>query len=335
MKHPGNAGDTPRRALVLGGGGLLGAAWTVGALTAIEDATGVDVRTVDYILGTSAGAVGAALLGAGVSVGQLRGHQLGEDVDGPLAGYTWDYDTAAGGSRPQRPRLTLGSPGMVARNLNRLRKMPPTAVISAFLPEGRGALDSIGDLVEAVTPGGDWSPHPGVWVVAMDYGSGRRVAFGRPGAPQAGLPKAVMASCAIPGWFAPVAIEGRRYVDGGACSATSVDLLAGLGLDEVYVVAPAVSFETDRPRALLSRVERGWRSRVTRRCVRESQKLRSEGTEVTILGPGPDDLAEIGANVMDSARRLRVLETSIRTSAKALGAGLGSGLGSGSRVAAA
>ncbi|NEE02459.1 patatin-like phospholipase family protein [Phytoactinopolyspora halotolerans] len=318
MKPLRNVGEGPRRGLVLGGGGLLGAAWTVGALTAIEDATGVDMRTVDHILGTSAGAVTAAMLGAGVSVRQLYGHQLGRPVDGPLAGYLWDYDHATGGSRPMRPRLGVGSPRLVTRNITRLRKLPPTAVLAAFLPEGRGDLRSIGDLVAAVSPDGAWSPHPGLWIVAMDYESGRRVPFGREGTPEAPLSEAVMASCAIPGWFAPVVIDGRRYVDGGACSATSVDLLAGLGLDEVFVVAPAVSFSSDRPRALLSRVERKWRVRVTRRCLRETDKLRAEGTKVTILCPGPDDLAEIGGNVMDTTRRLRVLETSVRTSAELL-----------------
>ena len=36
----------PRRGLVLGGGGVLGAAWMVGALTALEDELGVDAADV-------------------------------------------------------------------------------------------------------------------------------------------------------------------------------------------------------------------------------------------------------------------------------------------------
>ncbi|TDD73045.1 patatin-like phospholipase family protein [Jiangella aurantiaca] len=312
----------PRRGLVLGGGGVLGAAWMVGALSAIEESTGADLRSFDYILGTSAGSVLAALLGAGVDAQQLRDHQLGQPIAGPLADHTWDYDTATGGSRPQLPRFGVGSPAMVRRNVRRLRRMPPTAVLSALLPVGRGSLDGIGDLVDAVTgPHAGWSPHSGVWIVAMDYETGRRVPFGRPGEPRASLPQAVMASCAIPGWFAPVVIGGHRYVDGGTCSATSVDLLGGLGLDEVYVVAPMVSFELDHPRALLSRLERRWRRRCTRRCLHEAEKLRAAGTDVTILGPGPEDLAAIGANVMDTGRRIAVLETSLRTSAAALAQG--------------
>ena len=81
-------------------------------------------------------------------------------------------------------------------------------------------------MVASVAGPDGWAPREGVWVVAMDYDSGRRVAFGREGAPPARLDEAVTASCAIPGWYAPVLIDGRRYVDGGTLSATSADLLA-------------------------------------------------------------------------------------------------------------
>ena len=164
---------------------------------------------------------------------------------------------------------------------------------------------------------GQWSEHRGVWVVAMDYETGKRVVFGRPGAPVAPLADAVMASCAIPGWFSPVHINKRVYVDGGAISATSVDVLAHAGLDEVFVVAPMVSFTMDHPRSVAARLERRWREQVTSACRKEAAILRAAGTHVTIVGPGADDLEAIGANLMDASRRRHVLETSLNTSAAA------------------
>jgi predicted acylesterase/phospholipase RssA len=195
--------------------------------------------------------------------------------------------------------------------------MPPTAVLAGLLPEGRGSLVAVGALVAGLVPQG-WAPHPGVRVVALDYDSGHRVVFGDARFPETDLPDAVMASCAIPGWYAPVTIGGRRYVDGGAWSATSADLLAGLGLDEVFVLAPMVSFAVDRPASLLARAERRWRLQVTRRCLREVSKVHGGGTEVTVLGPGPEDLAAMGSNLMASERRRDVLHTSLRTSLAAL-----------------
>ena len=315
-----------RRGLVLGGGGVLGAAWAVGALQSIQDVRGIDPREFDVIVGTSAGSVLGALVAAGVSVDALRDHQFGIPItEGPLAGYSWDYESATGGPRPSMPRLRgPGSVKLMASSLRHGLRMPPTAVLSAFMPLGSGSLERVGHLIDAITPMDEWSPHPHLWIVALDYESGRRVVFGREDAPRVGLSEAVMASCAIPGWFEPVTIGDRTYVDGGAWSATSADVAAAADLDEVYVVAPMVSFEADEPDSLLSRLERRWRSSVTRRCLGEVAELESKGTQVTVLGPGPDDLEAMGGNAMDGRRRLRVLETSLITTKAALERG-GSG----------
>lgn len=309
----------PKRGVVLGGGGVLGAAWMVGALCALEEVHGFDPRTADVIIGTSAGSVIASLLAAGVSAQQLRDHQRGNTItSGPLAGYSWDYERGTGDSRPKVPRLLPATASSLASTAKRIRQLPPTAVLAGWMPTGKGSLERIGHLIEAVTPMDEWSPHPNLWVVAMDLNESRRVPFGRAGAPVAPLASAVMASCAIPSWFQPVEINGHKYVDGGACSATSIDLLADSGLDEVYALAPMVSFAHDRPNSMIARLERRWRTQVTRRSLHEAEKVRANGTAVTLLGPGPEDLEAMGGNVMDVSRRLDVLETSLRTSAENL-----------------
>jgi NTE family protein len=131
------------------------------------------------------------------------------------------------------------------------------------------------------------------------------------------LSSAVMASCAIPGWFTPVTINGHTYVDGGAVSATSIDVVAHAGLDEVFVVAPMVSFAMDRPGSVTARLERRWRAEVTKAARKEAAIVRAAGVHVRMVGPGPEDLAAIGANLMDDTRRRHVLETSMRTSTAA------------------
>lgn len=152
----------------------------------------------------------------------------------------------------------------------------------------------------------------------MDYDSGQRVAFGRDGSPPARLSEAVMASCAIPAWYPPVRIDRRRYIDGGTSSPTSLDLLVAARLDEVWVLAPMVSFATDRPRSPAVRLERRLRRTLTRRVLAEAAGLRESGPAVTMLGPGPEDLRAMGANLMNPRRRVDVLSVSLRTSAEAL-----------------
>lgn len=313
-----------RRAIVIGGGGVLGGTWAVGALSALEAKLGIAARDADLLVGTSAGSVLTALVACGVSTGELR-QEYGEEkvTSGPLAGYEWNPVRATGGSRPGWPRiLRPGSPKLFGSGLLNLGELPITALLSGLLPPGGKSLERVGHLVDAVSPLGEWaqveeSPNgktPAVWIVAMDYDTGKRVVFGRAGAPHASLSEAVMASCAIPGWFAPVKIGNRTYVDGGAVSATSIDVVSHEGYDEVYVIAPMSLTQSDQPKSLMAKLERQWRGVVARTAASEIAKVVAGGAQVLIASPTAEDLTAMGSNLMDSTRRKLVLQTSMRTS---------------------
>jgi NTE family protein len=307
----------PRRGLVLGAGGVLGAAWMIGALYALSEAYDWDPREADVIIGTSAGSVVGAMLACGIGVETLVNHQRGIVAPGdPQIGF--DPDTASGGSLPPMPRLRIGSASLLRNSVLHPRRMPVLAALAGLAPRGRGSLSAVGELVDEVNTEGVWPAHPATWVIAMDYGSGKRIPFGQEGAPPARLAEAVMASCSIPGWFAPLEIGGRRYVDGGTLSPTSIDLLADRGLDEVFVLTPMASFDYDEPSSVVGRMERRFRRAMTRRVLHEAGKVRRRGTPVTILGPGREDLEAIGVNLMDHRRRGAVLDVSLRTTAAAL-----------------
>jgi NTE family protein len=304
--------------LVLGAGGVLGAAWTIGALSAVHDELEWDPRDAEVLIGTSAGSVLIAALSCGISVGELLDHQHGK----PDPRIDFDPDTDSGGAFPPLPRPFVGSPRGLVHSALQPWKTTPLGALAAALPQGRGSIEPLGRLVDGILPEGGWAPHPATWIVAMDYDTGRRVPFGRPGAPPAELRDAVMASCAIPGWYSPVRIGRHRYVDGGVCSPTSLDLVAKLYLDEVVVLSPMTSLSYDTPDSVPARIERRFRRLVTKRVVGEIKKVAGNGTKVTFLGPTAEDLAVIGANMMDPRRRTQVLETSLRTSAAALRGGL-------------
>jgi NTE family protein len=318
------ASTTVRRGLVLGGGGMLGAAWMTGSLAVLSEAVGWDPREAEMLVGTSAGAVLAALIGAGATPRDLHEHQLtGRIAQGPLTGLEFDYATAAGGSHPERPRFRLGSGPLLARTARHPRSVPPTAVMAAAMPPGRGSLGGVGELVEGLPSALDgWSPHKALRIVALDFATGERVTFGSPRAPLTTLSEAVTASCAIPGWFAPIIIDGRRYVDGGMWSATNVDVADRQSfleidephLDELYVLAPmAVRSFNGPPHSVVERMARRYRRAVTRRMLAEAQRVRKDGTKVIVFCPTADDFEAIGLNVMDGDRRPHVLETAMRT----------------------
>jgi NTE family protein len=322
----------PRVGVVLGAGGVLGAAWMAGALGALQQRLPHPLGEVDLIVGTSAGSALAAALRCGVAVGDIVDHQRGRTL--ALLPGLGEVDRDAGGALPPLPRMRVGSPRLLLTTALAPHRVDPWVAASALLPQGRTRHTALEALVRgllaqaeglarpatAPATGSGWAPGGATWVVAVDYGSGRRVAFGRAGAPPATLPEAVVASCSIPGWYRPAVIGGRRYVDGGVHSSTSLDLVAEAGLDEVYVLAPMASYAVDDPASAYARLERRFRRLITIGLQREARKVRTRGTRVTVLTPGPEDLTVIGANLMDPRRRIRVLETSLRTSAATLAA---------------
>lgn len=316
---------TPRRGLVLGAGGILGSAWMIGALRAYQERTGDDVRSFDLIVGTSAGSVVSTLLSVGVDIDTMAESERGRYAPGaPVLDYR-----ELGASLPLPPRMRMGSPRLLTTGVLHPHRLTPMVALAALLPQGRGDLAAIGDLVgeaAAARPvGANRWPAP-LRIVAMDFDSGQRVLFGSDDAPKAPLAKAVMASCAIPGWYAPVSVEGRRFVDGGTRSPTSLDLCVDAGLDEILVLAPACAFDYDHPHRPVAVVERQLRRAATRRLAAEIALAEATGARVRVLCPGPADLVAIGGNVMDLARRTTVFETSLRTSAAAF-ADLSAGCG--------
>ncbi len=335
----------PRTGLVLGAGGVLGAAWMAGALAALQRRLPHPVGAVDLIVGTSAGSALAAALRCGVSVEDIVEHQRGTVL--ALLPDLSEIDRDAGGPLPPLPRMRVGSPRLLLSTALAPHRVYPWVAASALVPQGRARHTSLEGLVRGLLaqaeaharpatarpatarpatarpatarPAGEgWAPAGETWVMAVDYDSGRRVAFGRAGAPPATLPEAVVASCSIPGWYRPAVIGGRRYVDGGVHSSTSLDLLAEVDLDDVYVLAPMASYVIDTPRNAYARLERQFRRLITIGLQLEARKVQARGIRVTVLTPGPEDLTAIGANLMDPRRRIRVLDTSLRTSAAAL-----------------
>ena len=319
-----------RTGLVLGAGGVLGAAWMTGALACLQDHLPHAAAETDLILGTSAGSALAAALRCRATFDEMAAWQCG-DVTGILGESA--ALAAPDGPLPPLPQLRFGSVSLAVAALLRPHQVPPWVGATGWLPRGRGQHAGLRSLVTALhrrylhDGSRAWTPPHWVngrtWIAAMDYDTGQRVLFGRDGAPQAWLPDAVVASCSIPGWYQPAKIGGRRYVDGGVRCLTSLSALSGTDVHDIYVLAPMASTEPGHPLQPHLRIERRLRQLTTRILLRQAKMLAAHGKQVTILTPGPRDLAVMGTNPMDSGRREAVLETSFRTSAIAL-ASLGS-----------
>lgn len=310
--------ENRRVGLVLGGGGILGGAWLVGALHALVEATGWDPVAARYIVGTSAGSAVGSLIAEGLPTWFMVHHQRGGDVDGMTDRFGEPIRHADEGSRRLRtwtgqiPRPLLGSPGLALRTTIQPWRFPPATALTAWVGRGFLSTDEIGRMIRSVVQEG-WSSHPNLWIVALDYASGRRVVFGQKASPEAHLWQAVEASCAIPGLYKPVQIGGRLYVDGGVWSPSNLDLLAKTDVDAVVALNPMSSLQPGLPTTILERFERRVRAASGRRLGREARRLRDRGVRLLLIQPEEEDLDAMGINLMDPTRRSAVLETAMRT----------------------
>jgi NTE family protein len=313
-----SGGETPRVGLVLGAGGVLGGAWLTGALHAIASETGWDPGSADYIVGTSAGSMIGALVACGVPPWFMVAHSAGETFEGLTdargepsaradrsAGATFRIDRTGWAFGPGSWRLAVAS-------LARPYRYSPMAVLSGWLPRGLISTEPLKDTIRRACSD-SWAPHPNYWAMAVDYGTGRRVAFGRQGSPSAQLPDAVAASCAIPGFYRCVEIGGRQYVDGGVYSTSNLDVLRAEPLDLVVALNPMSSLHARTPRTLAQRAAFQMRQAAGRRLGHEAKRLRAAGMEVILLQPTVADLDVMGGNLMSSSRRHQVIETAVET----------------------
>ena len=306
-----------RVGLVLGAGGVLGGAWLVGGLHALASETGWDPGSAEYLVGTSAGAMIAGLSASGVPAWFMVAHSAGETAEARDG----DQSTPAEASRsagavfrlhPGVPVLGPGSWRLALASLARPYRYSPAAVLAGWLPRGLVSPEPLKQTIRRVADD-EWTPHPNLWIMACDYETGRRVAFGRGDAPPASLAEAVAASCAIPGFYRPVEIAGHRYVDGGVASTSNLDVLAGKGLDLVICLNPTSSLHAPQPRTLGERAAGVLRQASGRRLGNEAKRVRASGSEVILIQPTVQDLDAMGTNLMSSKRRHQVIETAAQT----------------------
>jgi len=207
------------RALVLGGGGVAGIAWITGLLFGLSE-NGVDLRNAELILGTSAGSAVAAQLGCPISLEELYRRQ----VDPALQTREITPD-------PRLLQQLLKAFPTVSTPCNRAeltRKVGQWALRAPTVTEAERR-----SVVAARLPTHAW-PDRLLRITAVDTETGETRIFDRLSG--TGLVDAVAASCAVPGVWPPVTIDGRRYMDGGVRSSDNADLAQGYA--RIVILSP-------------------------------------------------------------------------------------------------
>lgn len=202
--------------LVLGGGGAKGAA-EVGVLKVLEEA-GIPI---DYIAGTSIGAIVGGLYSIGYDAADLDSLYRNQDWLFLLRDQV-KRESEAFLSKEEKEKYLIHVP------LSKERKIS--------LPTGYVTGQNIINLFSKLTVGyhhvDDFSTLPIPFrCVAVDLVEGQEVILS-----SGSLPMAMRASMSIPGVFAPVDWNGMTLVDGGALNNLPVDVVREMGADIVVCV---------------------------------------------------------------------------------------------------
>jgi NTE family protein len=293
--------------LVLGGGGLIGMGYHAGALAALAD-FGIDVHKADLMVGTSAGSIMTSYLRNGWSQMDFfeYAHGRHRDVskDNPSsAEQVREIFTPMYSSRGEQIRRGVGGFFALVASRGYWQRSPgkgrtPAGLARKAFPSGMYSTEQTRQRLEEDLPV-EW-PDRDLFICAVDLYSGERVPFGHPDAPPATQPEAVLASTSIPGVFPPVQIGDRQYVDGGAASATSLDLATEYGCDTIICIAP-LGYRSDAPFNLRDTAILGpmmIRSLFARALRREVTQARERGVNVFVIRPWLTDLKEHGTNSM-------------------------------------
>ncbi len=270
------------KALVLGGGGPVGVGWEVGLAAGLAE-HGVQLGEADHVVGTSAGSITGAFLAAGADPKELAG-EVTEIFRRSLDGSGVDVVDVAAVAELMDLQLGMADDG--ADPATQLARIGRLALDASTVDEG-----SFVRTLTTALEGREWSDR--FRCTAVDAGSGDFAVW----AADSGVPlaRAVASSCAVPGIYPPVTIEGRRYLDGGARSPLNADLAAGHDAVVVVSVMPL-----QLPPGLAD--ERFERYFAAQRA--ELDALREAGADVEVIEPDETflEISGYGLALMDFSR---------------------------------
>jgi predicted acylesterase/phospholipase RssA len=333
-----------RRGLVCAGGGVTGAIYEIGVLAALEERLdGFSLTECDIFVGVSAGSYVGTLVASGVSPSVLfrnATHPRTSDLD--------QLSLFRPNLREIGTRL-VSAPVTIARSLRDFYQNRRDATVTDFVASFAGLLPSgffLLDGLESWLAG--WLSEEGrtndfrqltrkLRVVAVALDTGETRVFGEPGNDTVPISQAVAASCALPGFFRPVRIDGVDYIDGGVRKTANLSLALKERCGLVFCVNPIVPARYDlsngllpdgrgqgalASRGLLSILDQVFRLTLHSRLQYGLKRYRRENpdTDIVLFEPKPEELPRLMRNIMRTSGRIRIAEFAYRSTLQKLDA---------------
>jgi NTE family protein len=270
----------PKIGLVLGGGGAKGAAH-IGVLKVLEE----QKIPIDYIAGTSMGAIVAALYASGLSAGELEKVITAIDWDDVFSGEPDRRDIDYRRKKEDYEHLTRLSVGIrdgkVVMPKGLIKDQKVNVLFEMLMLHTAGINDF------------DKLPIP-YRAVATDLETGEMVVLkgGR-------LADAARASMSVPGAFPPIEVNNRFLIDGGIVRNVPVDIVREMGADIIICI------DVDKP--LATRKDLGGSLSILNQMIDIMMK-KNVREQVKTLGPQDvyinPALGELGSGDFDKAAEI-------------------------------
>lgn len=325
-----------KTALVLGGGGVTGAVYEIGALRALDLlSVNRSVTDFDVYVGTSAGALVAAMTANGITPEEMM-RVVNRQVPTPFPDV--DLKTVLSLNVRELIGSAVGFPFRAAKLTRRL--MAHLGQVSALdvvlglaegMPSGLYSGAGIESYVRAVLEGDERSDDfrelaNELYLTATDLDTAERVVFGQRGFDDVPISTAVRASTALPMVYKPVRVGDRELVDGGIVSTTNLDIAVEAGARLLVVVNPLVPYVNSgpvgsAPRGRISEMgfpQVGYQTfkLIAHNRLHEMKRQweqRYPGVDIVLIEPDPSDELMFRTSVMDYGARVQIARHGFRS----------------------
>ena len=315
-------------ALVLAGGGITGSVYEIGALRAIDDML-VDytVNDFDIYVGTSAGALVAALVANGFTPNEIM--QLIDNRHPEIRSVRVGdvFQSNYQGVFRRLGKLPRACFNIGYNSLRHLRDFALSDLVWEFaqiLPTGLyngEALERyLRDILEERgVPNRFDQLEKTLFIIATELETGKRAVFGQGGKGIVPISQAVAASSAVPVLYRPVQIYQRDYVDGGLHGSASIDLAIEAGAKLVVCINPMVPLDAsalpDKQhyvrdtgiQAIINQAVRTMLHAGVRYHIK-NLSIKYPDVDIILVEPRPDDYRMFSYNPMYYGSRLTVAE---------------------------
>ena len=323
-----------KTALVLGGGGFTGAVYEIGALRALDLlSVNRSVNQFDVYVGTSAGALVAALTANGVTPEQMM-RVVNNQAPSPFPDINLDMllrpnyrEFVSKGVR--LPLHLLGIARNLGRSLGSFSSVDLAIALAEALPSGLYSGSGLEEYVRTVLADPDRTDdfrllESELYLAATDLDTCERLVLGAEGWDDVPISLAVRASAALPMVYKPVEVRGRELIDGGIVSTTNLDIAVEAGAKFIVVVNPLVPYVNDFtkeiPTLLGTKVRRVSDMGFPKIAYQTFKLLayqrlhemarqwqdRYPGVDIVLIEPEPDDEMMFQTNILNYTSRLDI-----------------------------